>query len=131
MNKYILLVLLLILALASPHSARADEVASNTPEVLATTTPVTEVPEPVVEPEIASTTDAVATSTEPAPAVVPSVPIALTIATKDRILFTDAITVTACAPRPDTESAVSGYCALEQSGVPATWTWYGNDSFID
>ncbi|MBU2329935.1 terpene cyclase/mutase family protein, partial [Patescibacteria group bacterium] len=115
-------------------------------EVLATTTPIVELPEPVTEPVIAtttgvvatstefvtaSTTDAVAISTEPTPTALPSVDIALTVATGEHILFADSITVTACAPRPDMEPAVSGYCALEQSGAPMAWTWYGNDAFVD
>lgn len=131
MNKYLLLALFLVLALASPQSARADETASTTPEVLATTTLAVEIPEPAPEPTTASTTDSIATSTEPAPIVLPSVDIALTIATQDRILFADSLTVTACAPHSDTEPTVSGYCALEQSGVPTAWTWYGSDAFID
>lgn len=131
MNKYLLLALFLVLALAGPQSARADEAASTTPEVLATTTLAIEIPEPAPEPTTASTTDSIATSTEPAPVVLPSVDIALTIATRDRILFADSLTVTACAPHSDTEPTVSGYCALEQSGVPTAWTWYGSDAFID
>lgn len=131
MNKYLLLALFLVLALASPQSARADETASTTPGVRATTTPAIEIPEPAPEPTTASTTDSIATSTEPAPIVLPSVDIALTIATQDRILFADSLTVTACAPHSDTEPTVSGYCALEQSGVPTAWTWYGSDAFID
>lgn len=131
MNKYLLLALFLVLALASPQSARADETASTTPEVLATTTLAIEIPEPAPEPTTASTTDTVATSTEPAPVVLPSVDIVLTIATQDRILFADSLTVTACVPHSDTEPTVSGYCALEQSDVPTEWTWYGSDAFID
>ena len=131
MNKYLLLALFLILALASPQSARADETASTTPEVLATTTLAIEIPEPAPEPTTAGTTDSIATSTEPAPVVLPSVDIALTIATRDRILFADSLRVTACAPHSDTEPTVNGYCALEQSGVPTAWTWYGSDAFID
>lgn len=131
MNKYILLALLLVLILASPQSVRADETASTTPEVLTTTTLAIEVPEPAPEPTTVSTTDSIATSTEPAPVVLPSVDIALMIATQDRILFADSLTVTACAPHSDTEPTVSGYCALEQSGAPTAWTWYGSDAFID
>jgi len=26
---------------------------------------------------------------------------------------------------------VSGYCAIEQSGIEAEWSWYGSDAFID
>lgn len=130
MNKY-LLVIFLVLAFVSPQSVRADETSSTTPEVLATTTPAIEIPEPVPEPPTASTTDSTATSTEPIPVVLPSVDIDLTIATRDRILFSDSISVTACAPLHDMEPVVSGYCALKQSGASTAWTWYGSDAFID
>ena len=130
MNKY-LLVLFLVLAFVSPQSVRADETASTTPEVLATTTPTIEIPEPAPKPPTASTTDSTATSTEPVPVVLPSVDIDLTIATRDHVLFADSISVTACTPLSDMEPAVSGYCALEQSGASTVWTWYGSDAFID
>ncbi|MEK9160434.1 MAG: prenyltransferase/squalene oxidase repeat-containing protein [Patescibacteria group bacterium] len=60
------------------------------------------------------------------------VSITLEIYTEDRTLYRDEIEVTSCPQFPDdTGERITGYCAIEQSGITAAWSWYGNDAFID
>lgn len=61
-------------------------------------------------------------------------PIAITlrIETASATLFNGTLTVSACPTFPEsTTQTVSGFCALEQSGLTNVWTWYGEDAFLD
>lgn len=139
MNKYAWI--LLALALCSAPAAQA-ELASTTqeslPEAAASSTPPAQtepaasttpaVPPP---PEAASTTPP-APSPAPAPAPEPDpVSIMLAIETAGATLFSGPVAASACAPRAGLPSEITGYCALEQSGVKATWSWWGDDAFLD
>ncbi|TAJ16044.1 hypothetical protein EPO56_00205 [Patescibacteria group bacterium] len=70
---------------------------------------------------------------ESTPAPTPD-PIAITlrVETASATLFNGTITVSACTTFPaSTTQTVNGFCALEQSGLTNTWTWYGEDAFLD
>lgn len=129
MNKNLFFGVLILAGLWFPLHAYADDSASTTPEVIESA------PSTVPLTDTASTTDPTASSTEPtvsgdpSPVVLPSVPITLAIETRNGTLFSGSLTVSACA-KEDGPVTVSGYCAIEQSGIPATWTWYGSDAFI-
>lgn len=129
MNKNLFLGVLILFGMWFSLHAHADDAASTTPEIIEPETSSA----PLVE--TASTTEVIASSTEPiissdpSPVVVPSVPITLVIKTTSGTLFSGSLTVSACA-KEDGPLTVSGYCAIEQSGVPATWSWYGSDAFI-
>ena len=138
MNRNLLLFFLILVGVGFPHDARADDLASTTPEIVLPSV-LTAVPEAATSSEpLASTTDPVAPSTEPVTLVSDSEPVTpspvqieLAIETQHSTLFRASITVTACAPSPDSLMTVSGYCAIEQSGIDAEWSWYGSDAFID
>lgn len=55
----------------------------------------------------------------------------LDIETAGATLFRGPITVRACAAQTGAQQEVTGYCALEQSGVKAAWSWWGDDAFLD
>lgn len=105
--------------LTTPFSVRADDAATTTPEVSTAR-------------DEATSTDPVATSSDPAPMPIPAVPITLDIETQSGTLFNGAITVIACKSSPGaTTETITAFCAIEQSGIPAVWSWYGSDAFID
>lgn len=134
MNKLLLVVCALLLSIAP--SAYAEE-----PIVLATTTPgvpileastTPTIPEvPVLPRDMATSTTVVSepsSTTTPALEPIASKAILLTIATTDGILFDGPLLVPSCLPD---DLVIHGYCALEASGVPVTWSWYGNDAFLN
>ena len=57
--------------------------------------------------------------------------IRLRIAIVDSMLFDEDIEVEACEPSSGATTTVNGLCAIEQSGVGATWSFFGEDAFID
>ncbi len=92
-----------------------DPIASSTPPLEATTTP-----------EIASTTEP---TLPPDP---PPVTITFDIETASTTVFKNSLTVSACPiTLGSATTSVNGFCALEQSGLPVTWSWFGDDAFID
>lgn len=139
MNKVFLLICVVLFALpSSAHADDLDVLATTTPEspaLQATSTPFA--PEdPVHTSDLtasttASTTaptDSATTTTRTIPEAVDPVSITLVIATHDGIIFEGPLLVPACLPEVAT---VSGYCALEASGVPVIWSWYEDDAFLD
>lgn len=138
MNRNVLLFLLLIIGVGCPLSALADDLASSTPETVppAGATPAPDIATSTVQTEqgaesVASSTELIVPPSGPGPDVSPAVQIELAIESQERTLFRDSLMVTACAPSPDSPMTVSGYCAVEQSGVATEWTWYGSDAFVD
>ncbi|MDQ5955376.1 MAG: hypothetical protein QG621_379 [Patescibacteria group bacterium] len=127
--------------MCAPH-AHADD-TSSTQETDSTAATSTEVTAPTqVDTAIASTTDATTTEAQASTtssviatdtSVVPEpVTITLDVETASTTLFNQSLTVTACPISPTSgTSTVSGYCALEQSGLLPTWAWYGDDAFLD
>ncbi len=130
MSKYAWLVLALAFCIAPV--AYADE-ASSTPETIQTApedTASTTSPAPPPAEE-ASTTPPVP-GPDPVPVPVPDpVSIVLDIEAAGTTLFKGPITVHACAAQAGAQQEVMGYCALEQSGVAAAWSWWGDDAFLD
>tara|TARA_R110000824_G_scaffold401771_1_gene615652 strand:+ start:340452 stop:342350 length:1899 start_codon:yes stop_codon:yes gene_type:complete len=121
MNKARLIYLMLFLCV--PFLAHGEELATTTPEV----SPVvaTSTPEFIEE---ATTTESIASTTES----IPPVSITLTIETPGATLTTGTLSVSACDPYPGSATkTVTGYCAVLQSGIDATWSWFGEDAFID
>ncbi len=99
-----------LLTLTLPFAAARADDASSTPDV-ATTTPNV---------SLATSTPPVATTT---PILPPSVPIHLEIDTATTTLFSDYLTVDACAP--DTiggAETVNLMCAINQTNLPTSWT---------
>lgn len=47
----------------------------------------------------------------------------------DTVLFDDSIAITACAESPEIDALMTfnGKCAIEQSGLSNTWTWYDSN----
>lgn len=131
MNRFLFIALAAVLSVSAPLGVRADEIATTSPGTI--TDPI-EIP---VEPIVESTTSAEpmmesGTSTEPIDAPAPAISIRLSIESHSETLFDGPLTVTACPRSPgDATESISGYCALEQSGVATRWSWYGNDAFID
>ncbi|MBI5449267.1 hypothetical protein HY948_03030, partial [Candidatus Gottesmanbacteria bacterium] len=62
-----------------------------------------------------------------------NVTIHLTVITDSQTLYDQDLTVSACesSPAEGGASAVSGYCAVLQSGLDSTWSWFGSDGFLD
>lgn len=138
MNRKLLLFFLILIGIGFPHDARADDLASTSPEIVPPSV-LTAAPDTATSSEtIAATANPVTSSTEPAaqpgepdPVVPPPIQVELAIEAQNSTLFRGPLTVTACAPSSDSPIAVSGYCAIEQSGINAEWSWYGSDAFID
>jgi hypothetical protein len=70
------------------------------------------------------------TITPTVPTLPATIDIALKIYSGNTILFDGPKTVTACAESPETDApiTINGKCAIEQSGLSNTWTWY-DDNF--
>ncbi|MEK9184286.1 MAG: hypothetical protein AAB892_00985, partial [Patescibacteria group bacterium] len=117
MNRLLFIALAAVLSVSAPLGAHADEIATTSPRTI--TVPI-EIP---VEPIVESTTSAEpmmesGTSTEPIDAPAPAISIRLSIESHSETLFDGPLTVTACPRSPgDATESISGYCALEQSGV--------------
>lgn len=155
MNRTLSFAALLFVGFILPLCVSADDLASSTPETLEPALdvapailPLEPVDMPAAEvastspgeiplADVASTSEPVATSSallipsDPAPSTPSPVSITLALETQEDTLFSGSLTVTACASAPDAPLTVSGYCAIEQSGTPAAWSWYGSDAFID
>ena len=124
MNKHAWLVVALAFCIApvayADEASSTPETIQTAPEAAASTTP----PAPPAAEEAGTTPAAPAPDPEP-------VSITLAIETADATLFSGPITVSACAPSLESTKEVVGYCALEQSGVAAAWSWWGEDAFLD
>jgi hypothetical protein len=113
----------LVLFMCVPFLAHGEGVATTSPEMLPTI--ATSTPEFIEE---ATTTESIASTTES----IPSVSITLTIETPGATLTTGTLSVSACEPYPGSATkTVTGYCAVLQSGLDATWSWFGEDAFIE
>jgi len=62
---------------------------------------------------------------------VDSITIHLQIESTNSTLYDGEITVTPCAIDDDHSASISGYCAIEQSGLTTAWSQFGADKFLD
>ncbi len=58
-------------------------------------------------------------------------PIHLKVFNGTEKVLDNTFSVTECASDASSTPAVSGYCALQQSGLSVTWNPYGDDQFLD
>ncbi|MBP7741410.1 MAG: hypothetical protein KA104_01835 [Candidatus Pacebacteria bacterium] len=118
-----------VAGVCTPYTAHANE----------TTLPLAEIVAIGTE---ASTTASESTDTLPTASstevtaqleIVPApITILLDIETPTETLYKGSITVAACPISPvDTKHTVNAYCAVEQAGITAKWSWYGSSAFID
>jgi hypothetical protein len=130
MNKLLLVTLIAVASVCAPLEAYADESASTTPDIVLDQVEVfTSSSTPDTIPESATTSEPVG---DPGHTPIPPVSITLSIMSQGGTLFEGPLTVAACPRFPnDQVEAVTGYCAVEQSGIATQWSWYGNDAFID
>ena len=49
----------------------------------------------------------------------------------DSTLFIDKISDSSCTPSASSTQAISGYCAVLQSGLEGTWSSFGDAQFLD
>ncbi len=126
MNKHILILLALVLYVVP--TAHAQE-ATSTPEIEIVSEPAASTtPEVPPEEEVASTTPP---ADEPISALPDPVSITLIVAMPTATLFDAQLEVEACAASAADAPSVSGFCALEQAGLSAQWSWWGSDAFLD
>ena len=98
--------------------------ATSTPSI-ASTTP--EIPNLLLD--TATTSDEASSTPDP-------ITINLEIDTATSTLFSAPLTVNACNDTPRGKTlTINGFCALTQSGLPVTWSWYdfgsGKEAFLD
>lgn len=68
---------------------------------------------------------------EPVPESVTTAHIHLTVVTYNQALFNGEVSVTPCDSDGQGTILLTAYCALEQSSVPVSWSWWGSDAFLD
>lgn len=60
-----------------------------------------------------------------------SVSIYLNIESATSTLFSGTVSVSACSVSDSSPLVVSGYCAIQQSGLTSVWSTFGDDKFLD
>ena len=146
MNKF-LFILFVTVCVSTPLAARAEDAEIVPEEILPAGIELAmPMSEPLAAQETSTSTKVNVAEASDAPVIVEDtatstheivpelspIPITLDIETPAGALFKGPIEVTACPNSPtSTGQTVSGYCAVLQSGVLATWSWYGSSAFID